>query len=100
MKKRVAAFVANLLDRSRFDERVAIVHSLDDLHSLEVDLLFLDLSQSQVLDNIPSGPRVIGFAPHVETELLEAAIAAGCDEALPRSLFFKRLPDILRTFDD
>ena len=44
MKKRVAAFVANLLDRSRFDERVAIVHSLDDLQSLEVDLLFLDLS--------------------------------------------------------
>ena len=34
----------------------------------------------------------VGFAPHVEDALLERAAAAGC-EALPRSVFFRRLVD-------
>jgi hypothetical protein len=36
---------------------------------------------------------VVGFAPHVDDEALARASAAGC-EALPRSVFFRRLPNL------
>jgi hypothetical protein len=41
------------------------------------------------------GIRVIGFGPHVDDELLQAARTAGVDEVLPRSAFFRRLTPIL-----
>jgi len=34
----------------------------------------------------------VGFAPHVEDEVLAKAVVAGC-EALPRSVFFRRLTE-------
>jgi CheY-like chemotaxis protein len=40
--------------------------------------------------------RLIGFYSHVERDLRAAAIAAGIDEAIPRSAFTVRLPAILR----
>jgi hypothetical protein len=42
-----------------------------------------------------SAPRIIGFGAHVDRDVLAAGLAAGCDEALPRSAFFGRLADIL-----
>jgi hypothetical protein len=36
-------------------------------------------------------PRVIAYGSHVETELLRDARRAGCDAALPRSLFVEKL---------
>ncbi len=38
---------------------------------------------------------VVGFYSHVETGLRRAALAAGIDEALPRSAFVTRLPALL-----
>jgi hypothetical protein len=45
-----------------------------------------------VLDVLPrlGHARTIGFASHVDDELIGAARAAGCDEVLPRSVFFRR----------
>jgi len=40
--------------------------------------------------------RVIGFYSHVDRALREAALAAGVDEAIPRSAFTRRLPSILK----
>lgn len=42
-------------------------------------------------------PRVIGFCPHVEKELMTAAREAGVTEVVPRSAFVKNLPDYLTT---
>lgn len=39
--------------------------------------------------------RVVGYFSHVDTELGEAARAAGC-EALPRGRFYRELSEILR----
>lgn len=39
--------------------------------------------------------RVTGFFSHVATQVRDAALAAGIDEALPRSVFVKRLPELL-----
>ena len=98
--KQIIAYAPNLMDRSRFGDAVQFVEEPSDLASVEADLIFVDLSRREVLSHLPSGSRVIGFAPHVDTETLQAAIAGGCAEALPRSVFFKRLPALLGRKDD
>ena len=40
--------------------------------------------------------RVIGFASHVDTEVIRAARAAGFDDVVPRSEFTRLLPELLR----
>ena len=41
--------------------------------------------------------RVVGFVSHVQSDLIEAARAAGADEVLARSAFTMRLPEILKS---
>ena len=45
-------------------------------------------------DNLKAIP-LLGFFSHVQTELQQAAIAAGFDRVLPRSAITKTLPEIL-----
>ncbi len=40
-------------------------------------------------------PVVIGFLPHVMTDLRTRALDAGCDEVLARSVFAQKLPELL-----
>lgn len=42
------------------------------------------------------GVPVVGFFSHVETELQRRAQEAGFDHVMPRSLFTRQLPDIVR----
>jgi DNA-binding NarL/FixJ family response regulator len=42
------------------------------------------------------GARIVAFGSHVDRETLEAARAAGADEAWPRSLFVRRLDELMR----
>jgi CheY-like chemotaxis protein len=44
------------------------------------------------------GIPIVGFLSHVEVELRQQALAAGCDEVLARSAFVGLLPKILRSF--
>ena len=39
--------------------------------------------------------NVIGFLPHVQTELRQRALDAGADHVLPRSTFAQNLPKLL-----
>jgi len=41
------------------------------------------------------GINIIGFLPHVQIELGQRAIEAGCDTVLPRSAFARKLPELL-----
>jgi len=45
----------------------------------------------------PGVGHLIGFYPHVRTELREAALAAGLDQAWPRSALQTRLTGLLRS---
>lgn len=38
---------------------------------------------------------ILGFLSHVEVELRKRALAAGCNQVLPRSQFSNQLPEIL-----
>ncbi len=70
------------------------------------DLIILDLNSEAcapiaALRRVKSDPElkaipVIGFLSHVQVELAQSAIAAGCDKVLPRSRFSAILPEILR----
>ncbi|HZT59638.1 MAG TPA: hypothetical protein VFA21_13600 [Pyrinomonadaceae bacterium] len=65
-----------------------------DLHATRPDpfALAARLKADEQLRTVP----IVGFFSHVETELQRRAVEAGVDHVLPRSLFTKRLPDILR----
>jgi hypothetical protein len=91
------------MDRSRLtrlgDIEVVHVRAVPEL-AIEArpdDLVVVDLGRAGVLDAIASGiaGSVVGFASHVDADLLEAAKAAGCTLALPRSRFFARLPELV-----
>lgn len=96
---RVAAYAPDLMDRSRLAAagEVTFVRTPSDLPHAGAELVVVDLSRPGVLEALPQlgGVRTIGFGSHVDQEVLAAARAAGCDEVLPRSKFFSRLPGLL-----
>ena len=100
----VVAVVPDLMDRSRLRasgtevRHVTAGRLAQAVAAGDVDLVVVDLSRRGALDAIASlpegGPKVIGFGPHVEADLLEAAMEVGCTEVLPRSKFFTRWPAV------
>lgn len=67
-----------------------------DLSSKKLDALGLirEIKAAPLLKKIP----VLGYLPHVETELRDRAAQAGCDIVLPRSRFSKEMREILARF--
>lgn len=103
---RVLAFVPDLMDQSRITGTpgidVRFVGSPSDLEGQSTawpaDVVVVDLARPGVLEVLQDGAitgRVIGFGSHVDTEVLDAARAAGCSEVFPRSRFFARVSEVL-----
>jgi hypothetical protein len=97
----VYAIVGDLMDRARIDEAVLDVQhvtagTIGHL-ATEGDLVLVDLARlgESVALAVATGARVVGFAPHVDDAVLERATELGV-EALPRSVFFRRLPELER----
>jgi hypothetical protein len=94
--KRVVAYVPDLMDRSRFPAGVSFVATPAELVDAAADLVVVDLGRPGVLEVLASiTAPTVGFGSHVDTALLEAARAAGCDQVLPRSQLFRTLPELL-----
>jgi hypothetical protein len=71
-------------------------HTVEDEELAGADLILLDLDMGLSPETVVSiGPPVIAYGPHVDARALEAAVEAGCREALPRSKVFRRLPELL-----
>lgn len=97
----VVGLVPDLMDRTKITNAVpgtaTFTASPDALVALAsgADVVVVDLSRSGVLDVLPDisalGVRTIGFGSHVDTDTLDAARAAGCDQVMARSVFFSRL---------
>jgi chemosensory pili system protein ChpA (sensor histidine kinase/response regulator) len=64
-----------------------------DLNNPRTDPLGIvaDMKRDSELASIPT----VGFASHVNTDVIQAARAAGVGDVLARSLFTERLPQIL-----
>jgi hypothetical protein len=62
-------------------------------------VVVVDLSKRGVLEVLVelcgTGVRVLAYGSHVDKTLLATATDAGCDEVLPRSQFFSRLPELV-----
>jgi len=91
------------------------VRSVPDLAALrdhvarhEVRLVLVDLGATETdLAEVVAAvaaqqprPCLIAFGPHVQTERLQAARAAGCDLVLTRGQFDSQVADLLRRFLD
>jgi len=101
----VVGLVPDLMDRSRISGAVGgsvrFTSSVSDLPALAAtaDVVVVDLARPGALEALPGisglGVRTIGFGSHVDTDTLDAARAAGCDQVLTRSVFFSRLATLL-----
>jgi hypothetical protein len=92
---RVAVVVPDLLFGSRVQGGVeAAGHELVAAEA-DPDLVIADV---EVVDpGAVSGPRRLGFYPHVQPELKKRAEAAGFDMVVPRSRIARELPDLVDT---
>lgn len=99
-KPPVVGFVPDLMDRSKVAAAIpgaVFVADPSELAATEGEVVVLDLGRPGALEALPTlvGRRTVGFASHVDTELIAAAQAAGCSVVLPRSRFFAGLPGVL-----
>jgi CheY-like chemotaxis protein len=112
--RRVVAVVPDLFFATRIAAtaaRVGVVletpgpgEALEEIRRRPPDLVVLDLAApgdplalARALEADPAtrGVPLVGFYPHVEAGLREAARAAGVDQVLPRSAFTSRLAALL-----
>ena len=57
----------------------------------------LDWIQALKSEPVTRPIRIVGFASHVQEQLISDARAAGCDSVMARSAFTQQLPNLLRT---
>ena len=76
--------------------------SLRDNNStlLVVDLNCRDMDTVELIRAVKSDPalsqvRTLGFLSHVQEDLKQRAVEAGCDQVVPRSVFSDRVNDLL-----
>ncbi|MGI9600457.1 MAG: hypothetical protein ACR2QE_01125 [Acidimicrobiales bacterium] len=95
----IAAYVPSMMDRSRVENALPaayFVAAADQLVLVDADVFVLDLDAEGSIDviaTLAADGRVVGFGRHTNEDTLAAAEAAGC-EAMARSSFFRRLPEV------
>lgn len=90
----------DLMDGSRFRSAVpdvTIVRSAADDALTDAVVVLLDLALGiDPASVVADGRTVIAYGAHVDDDALAAAKAAGCADALPRSIVFRRAAELLR----
>jgi hypothetical protein len=84
---KIVAVVTDLADRMALGEGITFVRRAADVPD-DAELVIVDLTVPGALDAVVAGRRTIAYGPHVASDLLALAEAAGA-EALPRSRFFR-----------
>lgn len=89
----------DLMDGGRFRSAVPDVVIVGSAASPELDdatFVLLDLATGiDPAEVVRDGRTVIAYGAHVDEAALEAAIGAGCVDALPRSKVFRRAAELL-----
>lgn len=100
MGSRIAAHVPNVFDRARFGPAVVFVDSGVEAAAHSPTAVMVDLDRCDDPEEFRlDGTTVIGFGSHVDAAAHQRARDLGYDLVLPRSLFFRRLPDLLTHYD-
>lgn len=83
---------------------LSLAQALGKLTNELPQLLIIDLNQPEIdwellTRTMQQYPQLtsIAYGPHVDTETLQQARDAGCDQVLPRSQFSANLPRLLQT---
>jgi DNA-binding NarL/FixJ family response regulator len=89
----------------RLSGRLQTVHRLQDLPALatSASVVLIDLAscESDLAEAIRdlrqrgSTARILAFGPHVQRDVLDKALEAGCDQVLPRGQFLSQLERLL-----
>ena len=87
------SFVRSIADAAAKARDEAPTLIIADLNASCCDAL--ELARALKGDDSLAGVPLLGFFSHVQTELQQAATAAGYDRVMPRSAFTKNLADIL-----
>ncbi|GAC1594190.1 MAG: hypothetical protein NVS3B21_15960 [Acidimicrobiales bacterium] len=97
----VVVFAPDLMDRSKITGAApgaSVVRSVDAVSAGPGVIVVVDLSRPGVVDAlggwVAAGARVIGFASHVDRDLIDAGRGAGA-EVMARSAFFGRVAELL-----
>ena len=89
----------DLMDGGRFRAAVpdvVIVRSGDAPELADAAVVLLDLALGlDPASLVAPGRTLIAYGAHVDEAALAAAMAAGCDDALPRSKVFRRAAALL-----
>ena len=81
---------ANVLDRIRAERPELVIFDLNSSRLRPLETIAAIKNDSDI-----SATRTLGYVSHVQSDVIAAARAAGCDEVLARSAFSDRLADIL-----
>jgi len=98
---RIVAYVPDLMDRSKVKAAAPDVTFVATPAALvpaaaDADLVVVDLTRPGVVEVLPSiEGRMVGFANHAARDVMDAALAAGCERVMARSAFFSRLAELL-----
>lgn len=84
--------IADAVAKAR-DEAPALI--IADLNAGCCDTL--ELARALKGDDALAAVPLLGFFSHIQTELQQAAVAAGYDQVMPRSAFVRGLPQILQS---
>jgi len=91
---RIVALAGDLMDRSRLTSAIPEIELLATPAEVAgADVVVVDLARhagalAAVRHHAPDA-RIVGYGPHVDTDTLAAATAAGADRVLARSRFFR-----------
>tara|TARA_B100000686_G_C16430506_1_gene781864 strand:- start:102 stop:380 length:279 start_codon:yes stop_codon:yes gene_type:complete len=81
------------MDQSRLTAsglEVIFVKELKALVDVDTDLVVVDLSRPGVIDVLKTiDSPLVGFSSHVDEEIIDKALEAGCDQVFTRSRFFR-----------
>lgn len=94
---RVIALTRDLMDGGRLRSAlpgIVVVRQIDADELADAELVVVDLAGGFDLGAVvAASSRVVAYGAHVDTEALDAAVAAGCEQALPRSRVFRWLAE-------
>lgn len=90
----VGAQVKVVRSIEKLDERLAL--GVDRLAIIDLNADGFDVGDViRRVKAVSDPPRIIGFASHVQTDVIQAARAAGAEEVMARSAFVNKLPALL-----
>ena len=89
----VVAFVDDLMDRSRLQGIEGITFTRDPSRCAAADVVIVDLARHAAvipeITRVAPAARIVAFGSHVDTDGLDAAVAAGTDLVVTRSRMFR-----------